>query len=391
MYTDGQEKAKVGRVQVDIKGKSYRLRFTYPEGERHEFSIARVSTEGWSTAIRAAQLINRDIDLGDFDNTYARYSPKHAKSFQIATAESKKEYNLKELWEAYKEQNKDRVANSTKVKKWKVFDRYLDKLDNSLTSLNKANDFIRLLSNEYASGTLRALFSGTLTPCINLAIRQKKISSNPYANVDLGKVSKIDIECFEPHEIKAIIQSFKDNKFVKSNSNYPHDYYAPMVEFLALTGCRPSECHALTWDDIKNKSNKMLISFSKVYVDGEIRLHTKNYVSRIFPCNSQLTKLINTIPRLNNKNNLVFPSVSKGYVNQDNFRDRYWVTVVDGLVESKVIDKYLKPYALRHSFITRLIREGVDIATVASLAGNSPRTIINDYLASRKDFDLPEL
>ena len=59
MYTEGQKKAKVGRVQVDIKGKSYRLRFTYPEGERHEISIARVSTEGWSTAIRAAQLINR--------------------------------------------------------------------------------------------------------------------------------------------------------------------------------------------------------------------------------------------------------------------------------------------------------------------------------------------
>jgi integrase len=45
MYTDGQERAKVGRVSVDIKGKSYRLRFTYPEGERHEFSIARVSTD----------------------------------------------------------------------------------------------------------------------------------------------------------------------------------------------------------------------------------------------------------------------------------------------------------------------------------------------------------
>ena len=51
MYTKGQEYAKVGCVTVDIKGKSYRLRFTYPKGNRQEFTIARVSSEGWVTAL----------------------------------------------------------------------------------------------------------------------------------------------------------------------------------------------------------------------------------------------------------------------------------------------------------------------------------------------------
>ncbi len=87
MYSEGQEKANVGKVQVDVKGKSYRIRFTYPEGTRHEFSIARVSPEGWTTAIKAAQTINRDIDLGDFDESYARYSPKHAKKLEVAKQE----------------------------------------------------------------------------------------------------------------------------------------------------------------------------------------------------------------------------------------------------------------------------------------------------------------
>ena len=70
MYTHGQEYAKVGRVSVDIKGKSYRIRFTYPEGNRHEFSIARVSDEGWYTAIKSAQLINRH-DLEGFSEIFA--------------------------------------------------------------------------------------------------------------------------------------------------------------------------------------------------------------------------------------------------------------------------------------------------------------------------------
>jgi integrase len=91
------------------------------------------------------------------------------------------------------------------------------------------------------------------------------------------------------------------------------------------------------------------------------------------------------------KINLMFPSVELVYVNQGNWRSRYWKPVVDGLVKQGKVDKYLKPYCLRHSFITRLIREGVDIATVASLSGNGSKVILDKYLASKKDFDLPEL
>lgn len=91
---------KVGWVNIDIKGKSYRLRFTYPEGYRHEFSIAKATPEGWLTVQRAAQLISRDIDLGDFDSTYARYSPKHAKKLELDN--KPREYTLLELWERYK-------------------------------------------------------------------------------------------------------------------------------------------------------------------------------------------------------------------------------------------------------------------------------------------------
>ena len=80
-----------------------------------------MSPEGWSTAIRASQLINRDIDLGDFDDSYARYSPKHAKKLEVAKAEATKEYNLKELWEAYKKASKNRVAKTTKKNLWKVY------------------------------------------------------------------------------------------------------------------------------------------------------------------------------------------------------------------------------------------------------------------------------
>ena len=119
--------------------------------------------------------------------------------------------------------------------------------------------------------------------------------------------------------------------------------------------------------------------------------YTKNGTDRLFPCNSQLIEVINNLPKIENKHNLVFPSFKLNYMNQNNFRNRYWNKILKELVKEGKISKRLKPYCLRHSFITRLIREGVDIATVASLSGNSPKMIMDNYLASRRDFDLPEL
>ena len=259
MYSEGQEIAKVGRIQVDIKGKSYRLRFTYPEGNRHEFSIARVSDEGWVTAIKAAQMINRDIDLGDFDETYARYSPKHARKIAIAKQEKTKEYNLKELWEIYKESNKNRVAKTTQKSNWTQFDRFLEKVDSKLLQLNQAKFFIDKLSSHYATSTLATNFRTCLHPSINQAIKQGLIENNPYSKIELPKIPKKAIECFEPDEIKTIIEAFYQDTYVPKSSRYKHSYYAPMVEFLALTGCRPEECYPLTWDDIKQKKDKVFI------------------------------------------------------------------------------------------------------------------------------------
>ena len=391
MFSPGEKTPRVGKVSIDIHGKSYRLRFTYPEGKSHSPTIARVSPEGWVTTMKAAQLINRDIDLGDFDPTYARYSPRHAKKLEIAQVKKSKQYNLLEIWEGYKERNKDRIAASTQKKKWKVFDRLITSTPEALLDTTKASDFVDFLLETYARGTLDALLAGTLYPAVNEAVERKDIDSNEYPSVNFKSSAKKNIECFEPDEVKAIIEAFYLDTFTHPNSKNKHSYYAPMVEFLALTGCRPSEAHALTWDDIKQKGGKTYIRFNKAYTHGISMPHTKTREVRLFPCNDQLQVFLQRIPNTRNDNNLIFPSVNGGFIRQTNFRNRTWKSVIDGLVKQGKIEKYLKPYALRHSFITRMVRESVDVATIASLVGNSAKIIIENYLASRRDFDLPEL
>jgi integrase len=155
------------------------------------------------------------------------------------------------------------------------------------------------------------------------------------------------------------------------------------VEFLALTGFRPEEAIALVWGDIKN--NRIIVS--RAYSQGILKT-TKTYETRVFPINSQLGKLLKSLPKTGN---LVFPSSEGSYINQHNFGERYWKPIVKKLVAAREVAEYLPTYNLRHSWITRMLRSDLDIATVAKLAGNKPDTIMKHYLAARtQDLVLPE-
>jgi integrase len=385
MYLDSEnKKAKIGRVSVDFNLDKYRLRWTYPQGNRNQIRLVC----DWEEAIRIAKIINRDIELNDVDLTYARYSAKYAQSIQVASRQP----NLNELWGTYKETSKSRVAETTIKKHWETYEKhYLGRTPAKLLELEKAAEFVAHLLSRYSPGSILPIFSNCLHPSVNLAVKTGKIEHNPYAAITIEKRSKNQIEAYEPDEVKAIVGAFYSDTYVKVCSVYPHSYYAPMIDFISLVGCRPSECHALTWNDIKQKNDRLYIRFNKAYSQGVLLPHTKTHETRLFPVNKQLKTLIGGLPTIDNKHNLIFPSVSLGYINQKTFNRRYWKVVIQGLIDDGKLDKALRSYSLRHSFITRLIREGVDIATVARLSGNSTEMICKHYLASKEQFEVPQL
>lgn len=388
MYSDNKSKAKIGKVSIDITGDRYRLRFTYPKGVRHQFKIiGEVNDDTWALALKTASLVNRDITLDDVDTTYARYSAYKAQSISIINEQP----NLIQIWERYKDLNKNRIAQTTQKYLWKDCDRYLSRADKHLLELSNAQEFVSYLQTEYAVSTIATLFRSCLNPAVNTAVNAGIVTINPFKSINIPKPQKKPIEAFEPHEVKAIIAAFYSDEYNPKSSGYQHSFYAQYVEMLALTGARPEEIVALTFNDIKHKGGKTYIKFSKAYSKGVLLNHTKTKEIRLFPVNNQLSKILDSIPRKRNKHNLLFTNIEGNYLNHNNFRDDNWRTVLKSLVEDEKVEKYLKPYALRHSFITRLVREGVDIKTVATLSGNSVNTIIKHYLASRDDFELPPL
>jgi integrase len=309
-------------------------------------------------------------------------------SEHLQSAEKPSELNLLLLWQRYKVAKAQLVAPTTQKGDWPEVDRALNFVSSECLEFTASSASVLLaeLLERYAASTARKIL--LYARAANLwAIEEELLTKNFYSrlfkSIPKSQKSGRSRKCFEKHEIEYIIAAFSSNEFVSKFSLHPHSHYWGYVEFLAFTGFRPEEAIALTWSDIKNDR----IIVSRAYSQGILK-ETKTYEARTFPINSQLANLLQNLPRTQN---LVFPSLEGGYINQHNFGERYWKPIVKKLVLAGKVTEYLPTYNLRHSWITRMLRSELDIATVARLAGNKPDTIMRHYLAARtQDLVLPE-
>jgi integrase len=310
-------------------------------------------------------------------------------SHHLQSAEKPSEQlNLLLLWQRYKVAKKNLVAETTQKGDWPEVERALNFVSPECLefSASSASLLLTELLNRYAASTVRKILEN-IRATNYWAIEEELLTKNFYSrlfkSIPKSQKSGRSCKCFEKLEIENILAAFASNEFVSKFSVHSHSYYLGYVEFLALTGFRPEEAIALTWADIKN--NRIIVS--RAYSQGILK-STKTYESRNFPVNSQLGKLLQSLPRTQN---LVFPAPEGSYINQHNFGERYWKPIVKKLVAAGKVAEYLPTYNLRHSFITRMLRSGLDIATVAKLAGNKPDTIMKHYLAAQvRDLVLPE-
>lgn len=310
-------------------------------------------------------------------------------SQQLAVAEKPSELNLLSLWSQYKVAKKNLVAATTQKGDWTEVDRALAAVNPQALefSASSATLFLAELLERYAGSTTRKVLENIRAAnfwAIDEEILSKNFYSRLFKSIPKSQKSSRSRKCFEKPEIEYILTAFASNEFCSKFSAQLHSHYLGYVKFLALTGFRPEEAIALSWSDIKGKE----IVVSKAYSQGILK-STKTCETRSFPINSQLGKLLGSLP---GTQNLVFPSTEGGYINQHNFNERYWKPIVKQLVATDRVSEYLPTNNLRHSWITRMLRSGLDIATVARLAGNKPDTIMKHYLAAQtRDLILPEL
>jgi integrase len=76
----------------------------------------------------------------------------------------------------------------------------------------------------------------------------------------------------------------------------------------------------------------------------------------------------------------VFQSARGGAIDDHNFRNRAWTTILEGLG----VD-YRKPYNTRHTFISHALDMGMNPVEVAQLTGHDVAAISNSNMQTSRD------
>lgn len=140
------------------------------------------------------------------------------------------------------------------------------------------------------------------------AVKHGLVEVNPYegmANEMPQYRYQVEPEpnAFTEEEREQVIEAFAQHQGNWNGRGYTgirYSHYAPFVEFLFLTGCRPSEAVGLRWKNVADNCNSVRFVGSittsgqgkQIEVEG-----SKNNKKRTFPCSNRRRKLLNQLDR----------------------------------------------------------------------------------------------
>jgi integrase len=391
-------KSSKGTVQVISSHGRLQLRFRFV-GKRHCLSLGFPDT---AVNRKLAEMRAREIELdmvsGNFDPTLTKYKPHVALAIASPdlTPKITPKVSLAVLWASFVEYKRPQCSENTMYYVYQHFTTYMEKLPTH--DLSKAGE-IRDFSVQTFPLESCKRFIVRLSACCEWAKKSRLIEENPFAGMakeikppkSQRKTDEEDINPFSIEERDRILTAISADTFCNKHSGFKHSFYASYVEFMFMTGCRPSEAIALQWRHI-SKDFK-IISFEQAVIETgkgrKLREGLKTQERRRFPCNQKLQALLQSIKPANaTSDTLVFPGYTGGYLDTKSFRKSIWKLVLTGLAI-----EYRKPYQTRHTFITLALDSmygGLDVKDVARLVGNSPEVIYRHYAGNKRDLFVPE-
>jgi integrase len=257
-------KASKGSVTAILSNGRIQLRFHFA-GKRHYISTGYPDTpQHWKLAQLKASEIEKDILCERFDpKDLSKYTPEGSFRKAKTGIASSKQPTLPQLWEKYVEFKRPNVSPSTLAKDYQKVDRCVN-LQLPKKSIDDAvaiRDW--LVANKTANSAKRILTQ--IKACCDWAVKSQLIANNPFVEmaadirVPKGESEDADINPFSLEERDRIIEGFKSDRHYK--------YYASFIEFLFMTGCRPSEAVALQWKHITDDFRT--IRFEQAVVESE--------------------------------------------------------------------------------------------------------------------------
>jgi integrase len=348
-----------------------RLRWSH-QGVRYSLSLHLDDTALARTIAQGrASLIDADLVTGNFDRTLAKYKS------EIPSVPGTK-ITAVDLFQRFLEYKVRSFTGRTDVKYKALLGKIQTNLsgESAAVSHELASNFKSQLSPQ-SPVTLKGNLS-ILHSCWEWGIRQSFVSENPWGELKRVKVPpKQKPKPFTANEIKAIVKGFQDSPYYR--------HYADFVEFLFSTGCRTGEAIGLRWSHLSDDCDKVWIGES---VSRGVRKATKTNRSREFCLPQKLQALLQERRPANcQPDGLVFPAPEGGAIDDHNFRNRAWKTVLKAAGVS-----YRKPYNTRHTFISHALAKGGNPLTIAQMAGHDPEVLFSNYAADIEGgLQLPEI
>lgn len=239
-----------------------------------------------------------------------------------------------------------------------------------IETVEQAKDFIKWIKN-------RGVTSSTVKRYLNTL---KALRKDLFGEIKIKVEEKPKPAPFNAEEVNRILQAFETSEQYSS--------YFPFVVILLNTGCRISEAIGMRWQDLNFDKKEIHIYESLVRNKGNssnrIRKTTKTSKYRVVPMNNRVFEVLNN---LNKKGELVFYSPEGAVINDNNFAQRTWRTILNqqGI-------PYRSPYKTRATFASHCAESGIPAHVIAEILGHSKvDTTMNYYLGSIKRPDLPEL
>lgn len=276
-------------------------------------------------------------------------------------------YTWKKALSEYLEYSEENHRLSTFYNRLKVLEKYTTAwYTKDLVEINKT-DVKTLIEEIKQTLSFKKEVLKYIRQVFELACENRKISFNPAKKIVLNEEKfhqekASHLSAMTKNEIATLLAYMKE---------ICHEYYEVFYITYQL-GLRSSEAVALQFSDIKFDKDHVVISKSwSKHKKGFVP--PKNGTSRIVPLNKQLGALLKEMKlKANSENDFVLP------------RNRTWMNGGATKILTKIQDhlgiKHTNYHSLRASFITHLLRDGLDITRVQAMVGHRELKTTQRYI-----------
>jgi integrase len=355
------------KIWIEKTGNTLRLRWNY-EGKKQGLSLGVTDTHvGRAFAAKKMSEISMDLISGHYDPTLLKYRPR-----KLGTNPT--ELTAVELFEKYADYRvKDReLSHSSAVRLRSIASKLNHLLGNKSAERvteSVAREAVAMMAETLTGRTVKTyLFE--LRACWEWAKGKYHIAeNNPWSNcIDRVKVQPSKrVKPFTLTEVQAIIATFQ------SHPQYKH--YINFVIFLVSTACRPGEAVGLRWKHLESDFSVAWIeeSISRGHQNKKGTKTGKSREVQIVP--SVQAMLADRYQKVNPQpEDLVFPAPKGGAIDDHNFCNRAWKTIL-----AKCHVEYRSPYNFRHTAISHALARGANPIALAEQTGHDKRVLLSTY------------